>query len=224
VHDGPSPLLVYPWDRTEAALRELAALDESDERSASIAKRGTDRPMFDDMTEEHDGFEFSDDSSDRELLFAIWTRNEIGDLPADEAWAILFERYPSEHRFLLLHAYEAGPDVGTSDDFAKMAMSILEGSERLEPRVRDLVITAWSSLFDEDSPKKVSPRVDAVLQRVRLSAKQPPSEEVVEDAYAHLNRFAAEVVKEMHDKTTGTVRSPRDRMGPRNRSWTTPPW
>jgi len=30
VHDGPSPLLVYPWDRTEAALRELAELDESD--------------------------------------------------------------------------------------------------------------------------------------------------------------------------------------------------
>ncbi len=30
VYDGPSPLLVYPWDRTEAALRELAALDETD--------------------------------------------------------------------------------------------------------------------------------------------------------------------------------------------------
>ena len=29
VHDGPSPLLVYPWDRTEAALRELAGLEES---------------------------------------------------------------------------------------------------------------------------------------------------------------------------------------------------
>ena len=30
VHDGPSPLLVYPWDRTEAALGALADLDESD--------------------------------------------------------------------------------------------------------------------------------------------------------------------------------------------------
>jgi gentisate 1,2-dioxygenase len=29
-YDGPSPLLVYPWDRTETALRELAELDESD--------------------------------------------------------------------------------------------------------------------------------------------------------------------------------------------------
>ena len=30
VHDGPSPLLVYPWDRTEAALSAMAELDESD--------------------------------------------------------------------------------------------------------------------------------------------------------------------------------------------------
>ncbi len=30
VHDGPSPLLVYPWDRTETALRELAELEESE--------------------------------------------------------------------------------------------------------------------------------------------------------------------------------------------------
>src|SRR6266852_4153205 len=30
VHDGPSPLLVYPWDRAEAALAELAELDTSD--------------------------------------------------------------------------------------------------------------------------------------------------------------------------------------------------
>ena len=30
VHDGPSPLLVYPWDRTETALRELAELEASE--------------------------------------------------------------------------------------------------------------------------------------------------------------------------------------------------
>ena len=30
VHDGPSPLLVYPWDRTEAALSELAELQEGE--------------------------------------------------------------------------------------------------------------------------------------------------------------------------------------------------
>jgi hypothetical protein len=62
--------------------------------------------LFDDMPEDVDGFEVSTDSSDREILYAIWTRNEIGDLPADEAWAILYERYPTESRFLLLNAYE----------------------------------------------------------------------------------------------------------------------
>jgi len=30
VHDGPSPLLAYPWDRTETALRELAELEASE--------------------------------------------------------------------------------------------------------------------------------------------------------------------------------------------------
>jgi gentisate 1,2-dioxygenase len=30
VHDGPSPLLVYPWDRTETALVELAELEQGD--------------------------------------------------------------------------------------------------------------------------------------------------------------------------------------------------
>jgi gentisate 1,2-dioxygenase len=30
VHGGPSPLLVYPWDRAEAALAELAEVDKSD--------------------------------------------------------------------------------------------------------------------------------------------------------------------------------------------------
>jgi len=30
VHDGPSPLLVYPWDRAETALAELAELDMVD--------------------------------------------------------------------------------------------------------------------------------------------------------------------------------------------------
>ena len=30
VHDGPSPLLVYPWERAETALRELAEVDRGD--------------------------------------------------------------------------------------------------------------------------------------------------------------------------------------------------
>jgi len=35
VYEGPSPLLVYPWDRTEAALRELADVD-TDEGGVSV--------------------------------------------------------------------------------------------------------------------------------------------------------------------------------------------
>ena len=31
MYEGPSPLLVYPWDRTEAALRELAQADAAEE-------------------------------------------------------------------------------------------------------------------------------------------------------------------------------------------------
>lgn len=30
VHDGPSPLFIYPWERAETALRELAEIDQTD--------------------------------------------------------------------------------------------------------------------------------------------------------------------------------------------------
>ena len=162
--------------------------------------------MFDDMPEDVDGFEVSADSSDRELLYAIWTRNEIGDLPADEAWSILFERYPDEVRFLLLNAYEEQmqpsiPGVWTPLYFSKKAIRILDESENLAPRVRDLVIAAWSSLFDPATARKLSASMDGLLKRVDLSVKRPPSEEESEEAHARLDRFASEILKEMHDKT-----------------------
>ena len=36
VHDGSSPLLVYPWDRTEAALRDLAELSPDDDGDVTV--------------------------------------------------------------------------------------------------------------------------------------------------------------------------------------------
>jgi hypothetical protein len=45
-----------------------------------------DEQLFDDIPEDEDGLDVSDDSSDRELLYAVWTRNEAGDIPADEPW------------------------------------------------------------------------------------------------------------------------------------------
>ena len=62
--------------------------------------------LFDDMPDDVDGFEISNDLSDLQVLHGIWTRGEIGDLAADEGWAILYDRYPSEPRFLLLSTYE----------------------------------------------------------------------------------------------------------------------
>jgi hypothetical protein len=86
--------------------------------------------------------------SDRKLLGEILRRNEIGDLPADEMWAELWERHPDEPRFLLLNAFEelsAGqpPDVYTAEYLLAKATRIAEaGGAAIQPFVADLITLA----------------------------------------------------------------------------------
>src|SRR5215207_5594784 len=59
--------------------------------------------MFEDFEDED--VDISPDAPDRGIVYAIWSRAESRSLGAEEAWAILHERYPDDPRFLLLHAY-----------------------------------------------------------------------------------------------------------------------
>src|SRR5262245_4786602 len=65
--------------------------------SAPHAKAGFPNPrMFDDF--EDSDLEFDEDASDREILHVIWLRSESRDLPTDEGWTVLSERYPGDMR------------------------------------------------------------------------------------------------------------------------------
>ena len=59
--------------------------------------------MFEDFEDED--VDVSPDSPDRAIVYAVWSRSDAASLTAEEAWAILHERYPDEPRFLLLEAY-----------------------------------------------------------------------------------------------------------------------
>ena len=49
--------------------------------------------LFDDVDAE--GVEAGPEAADRALFHCIATRSEVNDLPVDEAWGILADRYPT---------------------------------------------------------------------------------------------------------------------------------
>jgi len=52
-----------------------------------------------------DGIEIDASSGDRAVFCTIESRGEIGDLPVDEAWALLADRYPNDARLRVLALY-----------------------------------------------------------------------------------------------------------------------
>lgn len=146
------------------------------------------------------------DANDRFVVYAIWTRNAGGGMPADQAWSILYERYPEEARFLLLHTYEAlvAPRAARADtptpwsptDFLAKVRSVLDTSGgRLNPEVRDLLAVAEDDLhpLSEDD----TARLDRIRARVSSRSGDPDA------ARKRLQRLASDVVRELHDRTTG---------------------
>jgi hypothetical protein len=144
--------------------------------------------------------EITREAGDRALVYAIWTRNAGGTMPVDQAWAILHERYPEEARFLLLHAYEELVSTRTESwspsGFLAKLRRVLDGAGgRLNPEVRDLLAVADDDLHplsEEDSA-----RLDRIRARVSSRAGDPGA------ARKRLQRLASDVVRELHDRTTG---------------------
>ncbi len=166
-------------------------------------------PMFEDIddqkpapTDPKKPLAVTRDANDRSLVYAIWTRNAGGGIPADHAWAILHQRYPEEARFLLLHTYEgvvaprAAAAHWSPTEFLAKVRSVLDTSGgRLNPEVRDLLAVAEDDLHplsDEDAA-----RLDRIRARVSSRAGDPTA------ARKRLQRLASDVVRELHDRTTG---------------------
>lgn len=145
--------------------------------------------------------EVTRDSNDRALVYAVWTRNAGGTMPIDQAWGILHERYPDEARFLLLNAYEElvatrGPTSWSPSDFLAKIRKVLDtAGGRLNPEVRDLLAVA------DDDLHPLSEEDAARLERIRARVSSRSGDPTA--ARKRLQRLASDVVRELHDRTTG---------------------
>ena len=162
--------------------------------------------MFEDIDDQKPdpqkkALEVTRDSSDRALVYAVWTRNAAGTMPVDRAWAILHERYPDESRFLLLNTYEElvvarGPTPFSPPEFLAKVRRVLDtAGGRLNPEVRDLLAVADDDLHplsEEDAS-----RLERIRARVSSRSGDPTA------ARKRLQRLASDIVRELHDRTTG---------------------
>ncbi len=161
--------------------------------------------MFEDIDDQKPGvapkkLQVDRDANDRTLVYAIWTRNRGGGMPAAQAWSLLHDRYPEDARFLLLHIHEelgaAREASWTPSEFLAKVRRVLDASGgRLNPEVRDLLVVAEDDLHplsEEDAA-----RVDRIRARVSSRSGDPDA------ARKRLQRLASDVVRELHDRTAG---------------------
>ncbi len=161
--------------------------------------------MFEDIDDQKPGvaprkLQVDRDADDRTLVYAIWTRNAGGGMPAALAWSLLHDRYPEDARFLLLHTYEeliaAREASWTPTEFLSKVRRVLDASGgRLNPEVRDLLVVAEDDLHplsEEDAA-----RLDRIRARVSSRSGDPGA------ARKRLQRLASDVVRELHDRTAG---------------------
>ena len=163
--------------------------------------------MFEDVEQKTD-LVITRESSDRSLAYVIWSRNLIGQVPVEEAWALLRDRYPTQSKFSLLQAYEEllarsknerrGSDVAgwTPTAFLGTVKCILDAvGGRLNPEVRDLLAIA----SDELHPLSESDGGRLELIRGRVGARGGDASA----ASKRMARVASDAVRDLHDRTAG---------------------
>jgi hypothetical protein len=154
--------------------------------------------MFEDIDGQKGAIEITRDAADRSIVYAIWARTSPSGLSADAAWAILHERYPNEPRFLLFSTYEQlrqREADWTATAFLERVQRILDtAGGKLNPEVRDLLAMA------EDDLHGLSESDGARLDRIRGRVGARTGDGTA--AAKRLSRLAADVVRELHEKTT----------------------
>jgi hypothetical protein len=170
-----------------------------------------DEALFEDMQHD-DGFEMSDDSSDRALVYGIWMGGEVGDLPVTDGWRILFERYPEDMRFLVALASEEiqEADMGSPEQVCGKLERILDNAKgRLDEQVRDLLAFARLD-FDDDTKtgmrrkKPLSPATAKRVASIRARVGEPKDDVWDEGGpAARLAEFRRKLVRLLHEVTAG---------------------
>jgi hypothetical protein len=155
--------------------------------------------------------EFSDDDDDRAVLHAIWAGKEA-DLPVQDGWRILHERYPGDMRLLVAQVAEEihDTDAGSAEQLCKKLERILDGSKgRLNDEVRDLLAFARLD-FEDDSKtgvrrkKPLSPATQKRVAAIRARVGEP-KEDVWDEGgpVARLSGFRQKLLRALHDATIG---------------------
>jgi hypothetical protein len=170
----------------------------------------TDEQLFADMEPDDDSFDLSDDDDDRTILHVIWRGGEIGDLPMQDGWRILFERYPDDLRLLVAQLSEEihQADMGSPEQVCGKLEKILDGAKgKLDAEVRDLL--AFARLDTDDDTKtgmrRKKPLSPATAKRVEnLRARVGASDEDVWEEggpVARLGAFRQKLLRALHDQT-----------------------
>ncbi|HEY8076024.1 MAG TPA: hypothetical protein VIF62_17980 [Labilithrix sp.] len=144
----------------------------------------------------------SKESPDRVVVYVIWSRNEIGQLPVHEAWEVLFARYPNEPKYLLFAVYEelvtpqASHATWTPTYFLDKVQRVLDSAGgRLNPEVRDLLAVAEDELHPLS--EKDGARLDRIRGRIGVRLGDSTA------ARKRLARLASDTVRDLHDRTEG---------------------
>lgn len=180
--------------------------------------------MFDELEEE--GVDVNPDSTDRAIAWAIWARGSDALVTPEEGWAILFERYPEDVRFLLLNSYcelsetkkqsegrilaarasatevkaEAALPWSASYFLKKVERVAEKAKEELLPTVRDLLVYGNALLVGATAEEKKT--VVELRGRLGFHADDPePKRDDRDRAGLRLRRFERELLKEIDERT-----------------------
>ena len=170
------------------------------------------------------GFEDLEEADDRAVLHAIWSGKEAGDLPVQDGWRILCERYPGDMRFLVALVSEEihESDAGSPEQVCGKLEKVLDAAKgRLNDEVRDLLAFARLD-FEDDSKtgvRRKKPLSAATQKRVAAMRARvgEPKEDVWDEGgpVARLAGFRRKLIRTLHDATmgnepigTGAVRTP----------------
>lgn len=121
-----------------------------------------------------DGIEIDANSEDRALFCAIETRGEVGDLPVDEAWAVLADRYPHDPRLRVLSLYhdldQNGVDAFRDPAALMRAMNALTEARADREQCAALVAMIGAELDDRDALASVE-RALAPIPEERIARR-----------------------------------------------------
>lgn len=162
--------------------------------------------MFEDIPRGEHELEFSPGMTDREIAYVIHLCAAAEDASAADGWRLLFERYPDDKRFLLLHVFERFTDTEKATD--RLLRQLRQLADDTPPELRDPFAALLTVIND-----LVADRGGQAWQTLwsDLAADLPHPE--VDASYGLLQRFAGDVIEDCHDatvdgRTLGTAATP----------------